>query len=184
MAKIYRTAHFIVDEGTNLEGVPWAKGTVTFLDDAEVRIKKYDDDHPIFKLKGKKKMTTDELRNLIDPNSNSEEKILVILRDFKDLMDLNGNIAKMADPIFEIKSYDSKESLDDDDAEYFIISDTFLRETNDKDVPGGILTAADSTFILHLGKKVKQYFLIIINEKVMGGGGEPPGTGIEVPPPL
>jgi hypothetical protein len=181
MPKIYRTAQFLVGEATNEQGEPWKKDIILFSDDADVLIAKYDEDHPIYKLKGKIKKSNADLDLLIDAaGESSNDKITVIVKNHKGQMNGDRSIKK-EDPIFEIKTYNSKEELKDENAEYFIISDTFLRDTNDETTPDGILTMAESTFTFHLAKKVNQYYLIIINDNPGGGAGEPAGVGAKIP---
>lgn len=176
MAKIYKNPQFIVTESTNSDGDSWEKDSFVFLDDVKKIIKKYDTDHMLYKLKGKKKLTTIDFENIIQQaGANSDDKILIKIKNHK------GMDGFVPDPEVLIKQFDSNEVLDDVDTEYFIIQDKFLREKNNNTIPGGILRAAGTNFTLHLGKKVNQYYLIILNDDLGGAGGDPPGAGVKVP---
>jgi hypothetical protein len=176
MIKIYRNAQFVVLESTNEDGDSWDKGETLFLDKVEKLISSYDIDHPVYKMKGKKKIKTVDLEDIIfKAGQTSDEKLCVKIRNHKSV---SGSVP---DPVIEITHFDSNEKLDNPDVEYFIIKSKHLSDTNGLTIPGGILKAKSNNFTLHIGKRVNQHYLIILNDDLGGTGGEPPGSGLKIP---
>jgi hypothetical protein len=176
MIKIYRNAQFIVLESTNEDGDSWDKGETVFLDKVEKLIGTYDSDHPVYKMKGKKKIKTVDLEDIIlKAGKTSDEKLCVKIKNHKSV---SGSVP---DPVIEITHFDSNEKLDNPDVEYFILKSKHLTDQNSPTIPGGILRAMSSNFTLHIGKRVNQHYLIILNDDFGGTGGNPPGSGTQIP---